>query len=497
MHSRVEIVFVASVLTTVICIASESQVSSPGIAILQVRDNACGPRCLWAVTQLTGVGKGDVNDIYRIIGRPVSSAVNLMDLKNAAVKIGFAAEGRRLKPSDLVSLRGYAILPTGKAAGTEQEPLHFVLVAGATKEEVVLVDTHSLVARSIPMAELNKVWAGPALVMSKDSQGNRLFQPLAVLDGPQPRGREIIDLGVLEVGSKISRTLIVSGTDDQTEWAIVGKSCHCLEAELSRDAAGRVVLSTNLEVKQGGMQVNFIAVASERAGVRKDYQFRVFGKNAHLITPDNGYFEAHEGRTEYPVTIRYFPGDANGPVTFAGIQTEIANLECGDPNIVETTYGDARAVTVSVPLIYTLTDAARGKTFKEDISFKLKTGSGDRSLSFPLTIKAGEASMRVTPETLLFLCSKSSTAATQKSVRIISASKIPESGLSVTPDAPIQLEIESRLTSAGEYVVDVSIKPTSLATLPVGLYRGKLTIALAGSGASPQMLLPITIAVRE
>jgi predicted double-glycine peptidase len=497
MRSQIDIVCILSVAVAAACHAGESQTRLRSVSILQAQDNACGPKCLWALTQLTGVGNADVNDIYRIIGRPVTSAVNLKDLKDAAVKLGFAAEGCKLKPSDLTGLRGYAILPVGKTTGTEQEPLHFVLIAGAKGEEIAVIDTTALALEVVPMAALTKIWAGPALVISRDTQGNQLSKPLAPLDGAQATGRQIIDLGTVEVGTKINRSLVVSSADDRTEWKIIGKSCHCLEAELSRDAAGRVVLSAHLEVKMGGSQVQFIAVSSQQASVRKDYQFRVFGKNAHRIRPDNAYLDAREGRTEYPIIIQYFPGDTNGSVTFDGVQTTIANLECGEPNIVETTYGDARAVTISVPLIYTLTDAARGKTFKEDILFKLKTGGGDRLLSFPLTIKAGEALLKVTPETLLFLCPKASASAVRKTLHVTLSAKTTASELSARPEGGVQLDAACHSLGAGEYAVDVCIPPAAIADLSPGIYRGRLTLALAGSEPPLQAVVPVTVAVRE
>lgn len=91
------------------------------ISVEQIRaDRACGPRCLWALIQITRAGKPDcgVKCIYQLIDKEPLSPTNLKDLKDAAEQLGFSAKGYKLKVVELAKVDGYAILPVGSATGT-------------------------------------------------------------------------------------------------------------------------------------------------------------------------------------------------------------------------------------------------------------------------------------------------------------------------------------------------------------------------------------------
>lgn len=133
-------------------------------------DRACGPRCLSAFMRITGVGKPpcDVECIYHLIGKTPFSVTNLKDLKDAAGELGFSANGYKLSFSELDKLTDYAILPVGSAAGTANDPLHFILVKQVAKDSVTIVNTRTLRAQTIAVSELQESWKGYALVISPD-----------------------------------------------------------------------------------------------------------------------------------------------------------------------------------------------------------------------------------------------------------------------------------------------------------------------------------------
>ncbi|NQT00834.1 MAG: hypothetical protein HQ580_02305 [Planctomycetes bacterium] len=144
MDRRISVFVIICLVATTIAIGGVEHVGSARVLAQSWQDNACGPRCLWALMQLTNVGKADcdVEYIYGLIGRPSSSPVNLKDLKDAAKKLGFEVHGQSLSIAKLKEMDGYAILPIGNSDGTKDRPLHFVLVAGVTAELALVVDTN-------------------------------------------------------------------------------------------------------------------------------------------------------------------------------------------------------------------------------------------------------------------------------------------------------------------------------------------------------------------
>ena len=83
------------------------------ISLQEIRsDKACGPRCLWALMQVTNAGQPDcgIKCIYELISKEPFTPTNLRDLKDAAEQLGFSANGYKLAISKLAKTKGYAIL---------------------------------------------------------------------------------------------------------------------------------------------------------------------------------------------------------------------------------------------------------------------------------------------------------------------------------------------------------------------------------------------------
>jgi ABC-type bacteriocin/lantibiotic exporter with double-glycine peptidase domain len=131
-------------------------------------DLSCGPKCLVAFMQLTGEGRPDcdIECVYKLIGKEPFSDTTLKDLKDAAQKLGLSANGYKLTANDLKEISCYAILPVGGAAGTADDPLHFVLAKLTVKKDVQIINTQTLQAQTIEVSDLQNAWKGYALVIS-------------------------------------------------------------------------------------------------------------------------------------------------------------------------------------------------------------------------------------------------------------------------------------------------------------------------------------------
>ena len=127
--------------------------------------------------RITGVGKPpcDVECIYRLIGKTPFSVTTLKDLKDAAQELGFSANGYKLSVSDLEKMTDYGILPVGSAAGTANDPLHFILVKQVAKGHLTIINTRTLKAQTIEVSKFQESWQGYALVIS----AGRGMEPLA------------------------------------------------------------------------------------------------------------------------------------------------------------------------------------------------------------------------------------------------------------------------------------------------------------------------------
>lgn len=491
----------ASLWTIAVAAGADDKAGRSGAVAALVNDKACGPRCLWAVMQLTGVGQTDLDvpGIYSLMGRPAYSPVTMKDLRDAARKLGFDAQGRSWVVSDLAQMEGYAILPIRRPLAPPEDPCHFILVAGALRDQAMIVDTGSLEIQPMPMDEFQGIWAGPALVICADGSGKRLLRPLDATRGAsdRPFAWQTVDLGLIEVGSRLKKTLVVAQKDGGLQWSILAKSCSCLGAQVSLDERGQVVLSVELEVKVAGKQVTYVSVGPKDSDIRRDYRLVVYGKNAHRIEPLIGCFEVQAGRAEYPVVIEYFPGDVNSAVSFGGFETDITGLSHGDVARQEILDGKWKVVRFTIPLVYVVSDPLIEKTLKGIAKFRLNTQTGQRLIQIDMTVHAGKSPLQVTPPTLFFLCSKSVDKSQEKKMRVTSVSNGAGRSLSIQPDLPIAVRVDQQRVSDSENVLTVAIGPSELRRLVAGVYKGKICLGLEGEQSETKVFVPVSIVVRE
>ena len=62
------------------------------VSLQEIRpDKACGPRCLWALMQITKAGEPEcgIKCIYELIGKEPFTATSLKNLKDATEQLGF------------------------------------------------------------------------------------------------------------------------------------------------------------------------------------------------------------------------------------------------------------------------------------------------------------------------------------------------------------------------------------------------------------------------
>lgn len=131
-------------------------------------DKSCGPRCLNALLQIRDGAKNDcgIKCIYEIIGKEPFSLVNMKELRDAALELGFTAKAYKLNLGQLKKLKGYCILPIGKDIGTKENPLHFILVERIQNDYIIFLDNESLETKALSVAEFADLWNGYALVIT-------------------------------------------------------------------------------------------------------------------------------------------------------------------------------------------------------------------------------------------------------------------------------------------------------------------------------------------
>jgi ABC-type bacteriocin/lantibiotic exporter with double-glycine peptidase domain len=130
--------------------------------------------------QITGAGNPgcDVNCIYELIGKKQFSVTSLTDLKDAAQKLGLSATGYKLGISDLDEMSGYAILPIGRASGTSNDPLHFILVRQISNGYVTIINSRTLESQNMKISTLQESWKGYALLISANNEMKFLHKQL-------------------------------------------------------------------------------------------------------------------------------------------------------------------------------------------------------------------------------------------------------------------------------------------------------------------------------
>ena len=168
-----------SIIMCILCVANSGinnkseETHSGFLETVSIRSKpSCGPRCLLAIIRLTGKDSNNkytsVEDIYDLMGKKANTPTTLYDLKIAAKKLGFNAEGYKCTVDHLTKINGFAILAIGQSKGTATDPLHMILLKEIRGNMAIIIDTNNLHDKYINVSELEKVWNGYTLIVSPE-----------------------------------------------------------------------------------------------------------------------------------------------------------------------------------------------------------------------------------------------------------------------------------------------------------------------------------------
>ena len=491
-----------------VCFPSYTLAQSVNVISLQeIRpDRACGPRCLWALMQITKVGQSDcgIKCIYELIGKEPFSATNLKDLKDAAEQLGFSANGYKLTVSKLAKTKGYAILPVGSVCGTAENPLHFILVKQITKDYVIFVNTSTLASQALPVSDLNEYWNGYALIITAGQGMEPLRKEPDDIKKLPKRSKtakydEIKDFGQVDSGSVVEHTFtIITEKDKDYKAKIVQKNCACLKAKLGKDIEGRNTLTMELHVDAPAWQDAHAVVLLEPGGIIKRYAMRAYGTDSFEIWPQIAFIEAPQGGLiNYPVKIHYFTG-FDDVVKFDRLESTLPNLRCGAVKSESSTKKGATIFTFEIPLLFDAGEPpARVESVSGGVDFILDTGKGQRHIPLSLTAEVGAERFSITPEKIFLITAKSGTSAIPKKVKLKFLTEPIPANIALKLDTHLPLEITSACVSPDTYTIDITVVPEKLQDAPFGMNKGEVTIVPEGVPDPIAITLPISLFVRE
>lgn len=507
-QSRGNCVFITSIL--LMCFSPYTLAQSVNIISPQEMrpDKACGPRCLWALMQITSEEQSDcgIKCIYELTGKEPFSATSLNDLKKAANQLGFLAKGYKLTIGKLAKKKGYAILPVGRTSGTFEDPLHFVLVKRIIKDYAILVNTKTLVSQAMPVGDLCDNWNGYALVITA-GEGMRPLRKEPDADDIKQLPKkvktskydEIKDFGLVDSGSVVEHTFtILTEKDEDYQAKIVQKNCACLEAKLGRGIKGRNTLTLELHVDDPAWQQAHAVVLLEPGGIIKRYAIRAYGTDTFNIHPVRAHIEAPQGGLiKYPVKISYFTG-SDDIVKFNRMTSTLQNLSCGTVTSESYTKKKAIKFTFDIPLLFDAGKPPRNvKTISGGIDFIFDTGKGQRHIPLSLTAKVGTDRFRFTPKKVFLMCAKSGPLPKPKRIKIEFLTAPIPANIALTLDTHLPLELTTTCVSPGVYTIDITVVPERLKDVRFGLNKGKVTIVPEGVPWPAALTLPISLFVRE
>jgi len=479
------------------------------IAIVQVdqirSDKACGPRCLSALMKITGGGRpGDgVVGIYKVMGRKPFEPTSLNDLKKAARKYGFSADGYRWAVEDLEKMRGYAILPVGKGPGTAAKPRHFILVKGVVGGYVTFINTRTLEAQALAITDLQKSWNGYVLVIDsgkgrpplrKDSDG----VPLPANNAALKKYDKVKDFGIIDSGSLLEHTFVIpNGATVGGQARIVKRSCSCLSATLGKDALGNSTVTMQVRVTKAGWQVVFVAIRSGASGKITRYAIRAYGRASFEITPSKGYIELPNGGiVEYPVRIEYFT-TRNDTVKYDHLETGIPSLTGGPVAATRVFQGETCKYTFVIPLVYDGGIAsARVRRVNGNVRFLFNTTKGTRVIPMDLSVSVGTPKNRCTPQKVFIVASKSHMVIRRR-VKVEFLAESPPKSIAAKPDGIVPMDVQARQVSPGTYMIEICVSGQRLQAMSPGLHKGSIFVEAGGTGSECIIRVPVSVFVRE
>jgi len=502
-------IIIAGLLNISLTLTVQAQINNI-ISLEQINsDQSCGPRCIWALMQITKAGKPeyDVKQIYQLIGREYNTPTSLLDLKNTAQKLGFSAVGYKTTIGDLKKIDGYAILPVGITQGTKDNPFHFILVNKVTRDSTSIVNTKVLKTHTITNSELKKFWNGYALIIS----AGKNMKPLLKYNDDktllfenddflikQTKYEKIKDFGIVDSGSILEHRFIINNpSPNPSNIKIVGKSCSCLTTNLTKDPQGQTTLEMKLHVDKPAHQTSDVILLFEPEGILKRYALQAYGKNSFQIHPSLGYMEAHRGETvEYPVRIFYFT-DTKDIVTLEGVDGDIIKLKDNSINSNIIPNGKSKTCVFDFFILYSADEKPnKTKTTEEKVNFVLDTTRGKRKIPFKFLVVTGTGLFTLKPNKIFLLTSKSAPAS-EKKVKLEFLNEVFPVSVETKLDNNLPLETVIIEEQKGIYLIKLKIKDEMIKKLSLGIHKGNLSILPQGLPDIPDIVIPVSIFIRE
>jgi hypothetical protein len=489
--------YISIILSLVLAHTWAAVVSAEQENVIAIRDlavdKACGPRCLQTLMKVTGKGQPGcgLECIYGLVDKSPMSPTSLYDLKVAAAKLGFAAEGRRMTLDDLADMHGYAILPVGTARGTADDPLHYILVVeGAEKGFIRRINGETLKADLIRTEDLAVSWHGYAILIQSALDGSSLPTEMDAISEPtddtSSNGSAATkDFGPVECGSVLTHVFggVGSGQAADCEHRISAKSCSCLEASIERGEDGKDNLTVEFTVQQHGWQTVYVRVLESPTGSTHTYMLRAYGLDSFLVTPKVGYLEVPNGGTAvYPVRVEYWSA-ADASVEYGRLESDIPNLTC---RLTESKTGPENDVERSSALVMSLAyDAtsepdvasAVGRTLEGKIRFVLKTPKGIRVVPMKMAVKVRPAAAKakvVPPRLFLFAPSEGRETHKKVAIRLSENCSLDADDVVVRSNGIVPIALRHSLTSDGILLEVAATGGTE--SLAKGIHRGRITV---------------------
>lgn len=470
-------------------------------------DKACGPRCIWALMQITK--KGDpscsIEHIYELIGKKPFGVITLKDLKVVAEKLGFFAVGYKLTLNRLENINAYAILPVGKQKGTDADPLHFVLLKEARAGFATIVDTQTLELENIAFSDLQKIWKGYTLLLTPSAE-IPLFRKSSPELEPQPASSlkpfdDVKNFGIVDSGSMLEHTFTIRNeTGQPCKLRITSKSCSCISPELGKTdlkPKEETWFKLKLHVDRPAWSIEGVGVALEPTNIIKRYIVKAYGKDSFQTTPAIGHIESPDGGVvEYQVKITYYT-DSNDIVALDRIDSNIPNLSIGSIVTEKVKKDQYTTFYFNVTLLYDGGDPTNAvRKVQDELNFVLDTRKGKRFIPFRLLVKTGKPICRLTPEKVFLIVSKSKKP-TQKKVKAEFLTSAPPMNIAIRSDDVLPLEIKTTQVSKDIYIINISVETGSLQKAKLGMNKGEVIIVPEGVPNPTSIRLPVSLFIRE
>jgi predicted double-glycine peptidase len=465
-------------------------------------DNSCGPRCIEAILRLNDNDSIGVADIYNIIEKDPFQLTTLKDLKNAAMELGFTAEGYKATIGQLREYDGYLILPIMLPGSDRKDPYHYILAQNAAEDHIHVIDTKTLKVATWPFNELDNFWSGYVLVINggKNRNQKRQTQSLKEIDENKAEGQskkrsEIVkDFGTVESGSLLTHTFKIEDKKVPfTDAKIIKRSCSCLEAKLFK-SQGEVFLVSKLRPDMAGSQSAYVDVSLEPQKVIKRYILKTYCIDHYIISPKIAYLEAPgDGLVECPVKIEYY-SDKKGFVKLSRIENNKKGLKVRKTGS-EVSNEENGAVVHSFKFSLQFDSRASNglKHDKGKIGFVFETSNGLRLIPLEFISKICSEKYELVPSKLFVLVTKDEPI-TRKCTIEFHKEPFPER---IEPEfeAKFPFKIQASKMNVNKYVIKLTLDQTIISTLAEGMNEFKLYIIPHDGIGMEKIHLPVNIFV--